>query len=243
MSLELIPFPTASGMEAALDYAPGGLALQGKFIGVGTGKQEIILDDAGRAITNRLKTPVAWLEILSAERVNEYQWQLTVDVAGTNNGQEYNLAEIALSTADEAEDANNHVIAIYGNATQALMTISPQVDTALIAINLLLATFPANSVEIVHQNLPLDLSVAEEMAAIMLSVGTMSLSMLESAQTEAALKAENQAQQQQLDGQAAELMTLNGWKLNVDQFIQQQQLFNAEVHRSFGDVSQALLEQ
>lgn len=241
MSLEIIAYPTATAMSAALDGQSAGISLQGRYIGVGKGLQAIELDDAGRAETDSLSEPVAWLEILSAKRVSPYQWQLTVDAAGTNGGVEYNLGEIALSGAEDVADANDHVIAIYSNATQAMMTVSPQVDHAMVGINLVLATMPANSVEIVHHNLPLELSVAAEMAAIMVSVGEMAVSARESVQAEVALRAKDALQQEllneqseRIDLQSGKLTVLEQWRVSVDQALSDQLNFNAGVHRGIG---------
>lgn len=173
MSLEIFAYPTVSALATALDNQSAGFSLQGRYIGIGTGLQSIALDNDGMAITDQLIAPVAWLEILSAKRLGNNQWQLTVDVAGTNAGVEYNLGEIALSGASTVGTANNHVIAIYSNASQSLMTVSPQVDSALISINLLLSTLPSDSVEIIHSDQPLELSIAPQMIAIMQGMGEM----------------------------------------------------------------------
>ena len=242
MSLTITPYPTASAMKKALDGQPAGIALQGKYIGVGKGLQEIEFDDGGRAITDRLSQPVEWLEILAAQRVNDFQWQLVIDFAGTNNGVEYNLAEIALSGAATVAEANNEVIAIYSNQSQAIMTVSPQVDHALVAINLVLATMPAGSVEIVHHNLPLDLSIAAELAQTMVSVGEMSLAMMSMVDNTIQIKNDYATQQQQISDQQQAITALNDWRPLVVQFMQDQEFFNASTFNGFGNVSLALTQ-
>lgn len=251
MSLEITAYPTASGMSAALAGNTAGISIQGRFIGVGKGLQTIELDDAGRAITDRLINPVAWLEILSAKKISPYQWQLTVDIAGTNDGVEYNLGEIALSSAEDVVNANDHVISIYSSATQAMMTLSPQVDHALVGINLLFATMPADSVEIIHQNLPLELAVVDEMTAIMLSVGEMAVGMRESVDADISLRAESNLlqtvideqqllidqQRLALERQSQQLSVFESWKRQVDETLSEQSNFNAGVHRGFGALS------
>lgn len=254
MSLDIIAYPTVSGMSAALDGQEAGISLKGRFIGVGTGLQNIELDDAGRATTERLLEPVAWLEVLNARRVSEYQWQLTVDIAGTNGGVEYNLGEIALSSAETVETANDHVISIYSRANQGMMTLSPQVDHALIGINMLHATMPADSIEIIHQNLPLELSVVAEMAAIMVSVGEMGESVRQSVQSDIQLRSEIEVQgglieaqsldienhQQVMTAQAERLTVFESWQVEAQAALAKQTEFNAVLHRAFGTLSPSL---
>lgn len=162
MTLKIIPYPTASGQERAIAANDGGFSVKTKYIEVGKGKQKIILDAAGRAITDTLKESVGYLEILNAKKVNPYQWQLVIDLR-TVQDEEWNFAEFALC------DENKEVIAIYGSETQALQTITPFLDNALVAVNLLLATFPADSVVIEHHNLPLNLFFYHEMKQIHLA--------------------------------------------------------------------------
>jgi hypothetical protein len=159
LSLNIIPYPTASGMARAIAASAGGLALQVKYIAVGSGLQPIVLDAAGRAETDTLKSLVGYVEVIHAEQVNPYQWQLAVDLVGIRET-EWNFAEFALC------DADKQIIAIYGSATQALMTISPALDNALLAVNLVLGTFPANSITIEHHNIPLSLFQDDLEAAI-----------------------------------------------------------------------------
>lgn len=159
MSLNIIPYPTASGMARAIAASAGGLAVQVKYIAVGSGLQQIVLDAAGRAVTDTLKTPVGFVEVIHAEQVNPYQWQLAVDLVGIREA-EWIFSEFALC------DADKNVIAIYGSAVQGLMTISPILDNALLAVNLVLGTFPANSITIEHHNIPLSLFQDDLEAAI-----------------------------------------------------------------------------
>lgn len=173
MSLEINPIPTASAMARAMDYSETGLKIEAKYIVVGKGFQEIQIDAAGRAITDTLKTPVAFLEILSAVEVSDYQHQLTVDAAGVVD-YEFNLSEMALA------DEDKNIIAIYGHPNQALMSISPAVDSALIAMNMVLALFPAGSIEIIHQGAPIELFLTAEKAALDYYIGTTTLEMMRS---------------------------------------------------------------
>jgi hypothetical protein len=159
LSLNIIPYPTASGMARAIAASAGGLAVQVKYIAVGSGLQQIVLDAAGRAVTDTLKTPVGFVEVIHAEQVNPYQWQLAVDLVGIREA-EWIFSEFALC------DADKNVIAIYGSAVQGLMTISPILDNALLAVNLVLGTFPANSITIEHHNIPLSLFQDDLEAAI-----------------------------------------------------------------------------
>lgn len=150
MSINIIPYPTASGMSRAIAASIGGISLQVKYIAVGKGLQGITLDDAGRALTDSLASLVGYVEVLHAKQVSPYQWQITVDLVGVIET-EWNFSEFALC------DSDKQVIAIYGSATQALYTISPVLDNALLSVNLVLGTFPANSIIIEHHNQPLEL--------------------------------------------------------------------------------------
>ena len=159
MSLNITPYPTASGMARAIAASAGGIAIKVKYIAVGSGLQQIELDAAGRAETDTLKSLVGYVEVLHAAQVNPYQWQLSVDLVGIQAA-EWNFAEFALC------DADKEVIAIYGSATQALMTISPILDNALLSVNLVFGAFPANSITIEHHNAPLSLFQDDLEAAI-----------------------------------------------------------------------------
>jgi hypothetical protein len=162
VTLKIIPYPTASGQERAIAANDGGFSVKTKYIEVGKGKQKILLDAAGRATTESLKESVGYLEILNAKKVNLYQWQLVIDLR-TVQDEEWNFSEFALC------DEDKEVIAIYGNETQALQTITPFLDNALLAVNLLLATFPADSIVIEQHNLPLNLFFYNEMKQIHLA--------------------------------------------------------------------------
>lgn len=168
MSLSLTPYATASAMARAIAANSAGVTIKAKYIGVGSGHQEIIFDDAGRAITDTMKTPVAWLEILRSETITPYQHQMTVDFAGVKST-EWLLSEVVLA------DEDKNVIAIYGHKTQSLMAVSPAVDVALLPINFVLATLPAGSVEIIHQGAAVDLFMAREKLALDQAVGSWSL--------------------------------------------------------------------
>jgi len=154
MSLTITPYPTASGMERAMSL-PANVAISAKYIGIGKGLQTIEFDDGGRAITNVMKTPVAWLEIMNAEKVTPYQHALLVDFAGVADD-EFQLSELVLA------DKDKNVIAIYGHSTQAITTVSPQVDNAFVVINMVLASFPADSIEIVHQNIQIGILLQQK---------------------------------------------------------------------------------
>lgn len=168
MSLKITPYPTVSGMQRALDYSSTGIQIDAKYIGVGRGLQQITLDDAGRAVQDSMKTPVAWLPILSAKRVSGNQHQLTIDMAGLSDT-EWNFSELVLG------DSDKNAIAIYGNASTGLMTVSPLVDSALVSINMVLATLPAGSINIIHQGAPIELLTVADVLAMHNAVGTMSL--------------------------------------------------------------------
>lgn len=169
MSLKITPIPTASAMKRALDYSDTGLAIDVQYIGVGSGKQSIEIDDAGRAITDTLADIKAWVPVLTAQRVDDYQHQLIIDLAGLID-EEWQFAELALA------DADKNIIAIYGNAQQALMSISPVVDRALVNVNLVLGLFPAGSINIIHQGLPLELYNASELVVINNALASLTLS-------------------------------------------------------------------
>ena len=172
MSLVITPIPTASGMTRALDYSSTGLKVEAHFIGVGSGLQEVDIDDAGRAITDTMKIPVAWLPILTSTRVSGYQHQMVVDIAGVTDT-EWNLAELCLA------DENKLAIAIYGNATQAIMTVTPVADSSLVTINLVLGSFPAGSVEIIHQGAPLELFMTDTVMRVVSFIGASTLANME----------------------------------------------------------------
>ena len=155
--LKIIPHPTVDGIHRALDAKDGGFSVAVAKIQVGQGKQIIELDNAGRALTNTLADPVGYLDVLNAEQVNGNQWRMVVDLRQIDS-EEWIFSEFALC------DAENNVIAIYGNADQSLFAVTPYLTNALLAANLLLAAFPANAITIEHQNLPLEL-FNDELAA------------------------------------------------------------------------------
>ncbi len=159
--LRIIPYPTVNGIGRAIAAKEGGFELAVKYIGVGKGKQTIALDAAGRATTEKLKDLVGYIEVLAAKKINGNQWQLAIDLKQVETALvEWDFAEFILC------DANKQTIAIYGNATQALFTVTPYLKNALLAANLLLATFPADSIVIEHHNLPLNLFFDKEFKAV-----------------------------------------------------------------------------
>jgi hypothetical protein len=169
------PVPTVLGMQRALGNAPG-VAIPIKYIRIGKGLQSIELDDAGRATSENLKSPVGYIEILTAKKVSPYQWQCVVDVKNAHNGTDFNFSEFTIC------DSDKQTIAIYGNATQSLYAVTDVLDNALLAVNLTLATLPANSIEIIHQNLPLSLMIEEEMATMLAATGAATVTIMQQEQ-------------------------------------------------------------
>ena len=166
MSTAIKLIPTASGIASATSAISGGFKLKGKFIGFGKGNQSIVINDNNQAETNTLKSPIAWLEILSATEQMPGQWLLAVDIKGANNGVEFDLTEVALSTAETIETAADHIVSIYGHATQKIATVSPGINHFEIGVYFNLGAFPADSIEIVHQDLPSDLFSIDQIAAL-----------------------------------------------------------------------------
>lgn len=170
MSLNLIAYPTASAISRALDTAPG-VQMVAKYIEVGSGKQAITLDEAGRATINTLKQPRGFLEILNAVKVNPYQWQMTVDLKLLPLG-DWNFTEFRIC------DPQKNTIAIYGSATQSLIAITEALDNALLAANLKLDSFPADSIIVEHHNLPLNLIYDAEFAQVTATMSTITVQYL-----------------------------------------------------------------
>ena len=231
MSLSIQPIPTAAAMARALDYSKTGIKVEAKYIAVGRGFQDIKIDDAGRAITDTLKKPVAFLDILKSERVSDYQHQLTTDAAGCFAG-EFNLSEIALA------DENKNIIAIYGHKEQALLTVSPVVDSALIAVNLVLGLFPAGSINIIHQGAPLELMLTAEKAALDHAIGLSTLAQMRSFEGRRAdeLKAaeERAAFELAIDKKIAGVLSavrgdVAAFKLTIQAESEKQELFNHNI--------------
>lgn len=166
MSIKITPIPTASGLRRAMDYSDTGIKIDVKYIGVGRGKQAIVIDDEGRAVTDTLANPVAWVEILTAVRIDDYQQQLIIDMAGVKDI-EWPFVECCIA------DEHKNVIAIYGHQSQALMSVSPVLSHAFLAINMVLGVFPAGSVNIVHQGVPFELINARDLLAVLRAVGKM----------------------------------------------------------------------
>jgi hypothetical protein len=163
MSIKITPLPIDNALERAMGLTPG-VSITAKYLHVGNGLQAIQLDDAGRAITRNLKNEVGFIEILFAKKVNPYQWQMVVDIKNAHNGTDFNFSEFTVC------DDQHRPIAIYGNATQAIYAVTELLDNALIAINLVLAAFPANSIVIEHHNLPLNMFFDREFKEIHLAV-------------------------------------------------------------------------
>ena len=246
MSLVIIPIPTASGMTRALDYSSTGIKVEGHFIGVGKGLQDIGIDDAGRAITDTMKTPVAWLPILTSTRVSEYQHQMVVDLAGVSEN-EWNLSELCLG------DEDKKAIAIYGDATQAMMTVTPIADSSLVALNLVLGSFPAGSIEIIHQGAPLELFMTDTVMRVVSFIGTTTLANMESylarrahevaeaerrAQFEQNIQLMLENQNQNIGDVLSRVMELE----NKDQSqFDQQQIFNQYTSMGIGRLSESVI--
>lgn len=161
--LTITPHATVSGMARAMDADEGGFQVTGKFIQVGTGRQVIELDDAGAAITDTLLEPVGYIEILRADRVNDHQWLMVVDLRNLQIA-EWNLSEFALC------DANKEIIAIYGNADRGIYPVNEYLSNALLGINFVMGVFPADSIVIEHHNLPLEMIHDDKSKYAVLSV-------------------------------------------------------------------------
>ncbi len=228
MSISIIPYPIDTAMAAAVGDEPG-INYAVKYIRVGKGLQSISLDDAGRATTRDLKDPVGYLEILSAEKVSPYQWQIAINVKQAHTGTDFNFSEFTLCDADKIP------IAIYGSPTQALYAVTEVLDSAILAVNLVFAAFPADSITIVHQNLPLKLFMTQEIAAMDLAIGRMTLAQMQAYDQQRTKEQEQAAREQariaQVDTTLAELRVL------IDQHKAGQQLFNIGAEQSIGRLS------
>lgn len=165
--INIQPYATVMGLQRALGASPG-VSIPIKYIRVGKGFQTIQLDDAGRATTENLADPVGYAEILNARKITPYQWQCVIDLKELHTGQDFNFSEFAICDADQ------QTIAIYGHPTQALYAVTAVLDNALLAVNIVLATLPANSIEIIHRNLPLEMFLTRELVVLNNAVGAMS---------------------------------------------------------------------
>lgn len=165
--INIQPYATAQGLQRALGNTPG-VSIPIKYIRIGKGLQSIVFDDAGRAITEDLADPVGYVEILYARKITPYQWQCVIDVKDVHSGTDFNFSEFALCDSDQ------QTIAIYGHPTQALYAVTEVLDNALLATNIVLATLPANSIEIIHRNLPLEMFLTRELLTLNNAVGAMS---------------------------------------------------------------------
>lgn len=249
MSLVIKPIPTASAMTRAMQFSDTGLQIEAKYIAIGKGKQTIQLDDGGRATTDTLKDPVSFLEILSAKAITQYQKQFVVDFAGVSET-EFNLSEIALA------DQDKRLIAIYSCAPDqpALMALSPVVDKSLVAINMVLGTFPADAIKIIHQGLPLELFMTEELAMMDQAIGRMTLEQMEATNRRVIEKAQSEQEkahyrhgiQQQFEQQNQTIQSLQRLiqQLTIQLSTHQtaQTLFNSSVDTGIGHLSLATME-
>ncbi len=154
MSLNITPYATRSGMNKAISANEGGFSVAIKYIQVGRGKQAVFPEDDGCANVEKLKAPVGYVEILRADRVTPYQWQLVIDLVGLLDT-DWNFSEFA------ACDANKEVVAIYGHADYAIYPVTRALDNALLAVNFVVGVFPADSIVIEHHNLPLEMFNAD----------------------------------------------------------------------------------
>lgn len=169
MSISIKPIATVSGLERAMDFSDTSVQINAKYIGVGSGQQPIVIDSHGRAVTDTMKTPVAWVEILGAEKITSTQTRMFIDMAGIKDTA-WRFAECVLA------DENKQAIAIHGHSSQALMTIDPVLDTSILAINMTLGTLPAESINIIHQGVTLELLNAKDMLAVFNGFATMAVS-------------------------------------------------------------------
>ncbi len=228
MSLSLIPHPIDTALQRAMGSEPG-VSLKAKWIQVGKGLQTIRLDDAGRATTRTLADPVGYLPILTAEKISPYQWQMVVDVKNAHIDTDFNFSEFLVC------DENKEGIAIYGHPTQALYAVTAVLDNALLAINLVAGAFPADRLDVIHQNLPLKLMMSRELATMDLAIGRMTLVQMQAYNQQRTKEREQAAREQarivQVDTTLAELRAL------IDQHKAGQQLFNIGAEQSIGRLS------
>lgn len=233
MSIDLQLIPTVSGQKRAMEYSSTGFAIDAKYIGVGSGLQTIQIDDAGRAITDTLKKPVAWLEILAARAVDDYQHQLIVDLVGVR-ATEWNFSELVVA------DENKQPIAIYGHSSQQLAAVTPVLDRFLVNANLKLGTFPAGSVNIVHQGFPLELYNAQDMVVYSRSIIEMCVAdMKDFLAREKAEKArvkqerlQQESLQRQIDSNQNLISRLQAQMLSVLNGVASQEIFNTSMASS-----------
>ena len=207
MSVKITPFPTISGQERALDYTSTGIKIDVQYIGVGKGSQQIDLDDAGNAIQDTLADLVAWLPIKSSKRVGKYQHQFTIDISGLTDT-EWNFTELVLG------DTEKNGISIAGNASGGWMTVSPAVDAHLIVVNMVLGSFAADSINIIHQGAPIELLTVGDVLALHNAIGTMALARMRAHLANEKDKRERLAaeavQQKIIDAQQVEISYLGG---------------------------------
>ncbi len=229
MSLSIIPYPIDTAMAAAMAAEPG-IHYAVKYIRVGKGLQSISLDDAGRATTQDLKDPVGYLEILNAEQLSPYQWQIAINVKQAHTGTDFNFSEFTLC------DADKNPIAIYGSPTQALYAVTEVLDNAILAVNLVFAAFPADSITIVHQNLPLKLFMTQEIAAMEGAIGRMTLQHMRDINRR--LAQEKLQQQQDNETQAA----LAALRMLITGNTANQRQFNITTEQAIGRLSVGLMQ-
>ena len=159
MGLKITPFPTVSGMSRAMTAKANGLMIDVHYIGVGKGIQDIALDDGGRSTVDELASLVAWIPILGCESVGDFQKRFSVNLGGVSD-ESWQFSECCLA------DADKNVIAIYSSPDQGILEITPELDVALLAINLVLGVFPAGTINIIHQGVPMDLFFKAEMSSV-----------------------------------------------------------------------------
>ncbi len=142
--------PTVNGLQRAINTQSDGVALDVKYVAVGQGYQDIPLDDQSRTPVEQLKDQVGLLEVADAQEFDGGRWQISVDLLDIDKN-DWALTEFALL------DVNQQTIAIYGSATRALLVISDLLDHGFISIDMFLGAFPEGSINIVHNNLPINL--------------------------------------------------------------------------------------
>jgi len=160
--LIITPFITYDAVLRATAAKNEGFTLQGKYLEVGRGFQEITLDENGHALIDSLAEPLSFMTFLNAES-QENSWNMVVDLVDIKDGNgerfAWDFTEFRLC------DSDKNTIAIFGS----LGTIQPiniNITNALLQVHLSLSAMPLNSIIIEHRNLPLNLFVDDELTEL-----------------------------------------------------------------------------
>lgn len=152
----LNPVITENGLQAILNATNNGLSATITHVALGSQGYEVARNNDGLSWQTQLRSEQQRVSIADGRRADPHQIDLSFIADGPA---EYWVREIGFYLADGT------LLSVWSDATRALAWKSASVPL-IVGLELVLATLPAESVNIVAGDVPLQLVMTKELAAI-----------------------------------------------------------------------------